>query len=69
MSESASILRYIAASQNLTSLYPEDPALWHKVDSVLDFFGTSFWPKLEKHYLKTRVGPAFGHIKLPWPKI
>ena len=69
MSESASILRYIATKFNLAHLYPTDPSQRHKVDSMLDFFATSFWPKIEKHYLKTKVGPAYGHIKLPRPKI
>ena len=70
MCESGSVLRYLASSiESLHSLYPSDPSQRHAVDSQLDNFATAFWVKLEKHYLKTKVGPAYGHLKLPRPKI
>ena len=68
MIESGSILRYLASSiDELKHLYPADPHSWHAIDSLMDFFCTTFWPKLEKYYLRVKVGPSHGHSKLPRP--
>ena len=46
MTESCSIMRFIADHFNMTDLYPTDLEIRHKIDSAMDYYATILFPEI-----------------------
>lgn len=69
MVESASILRYLADKNSITSqgseLYPKDLNQRHWIDLILDFCGNGLRPALIESTWKILFFPALGLAPIP----
>jgi len=59
--ESNTVMRYIASKNNIESAYPSDPKQRSKIDQMLDYRQSSFYPKLSA-YVYPPLGFSEGEV-------